>query len=960
MFLVVAIPIFFFIGEYEALAEKDEKNLLIEAKNLLVSEMLSFSNALNPVDYIEKATLGLEAELGVTAEKNLVRPLIPMPENEGLVFSENAIAETIKFFKDNYRIEPFLIFFRDRKNSLIYTKYDLFKSEDEKISDELLKRYFKDSMYKLLSSENTSASARVNKAFNQYLSAFSDPPLHPARCEYFYSLKFGNQKSFHIFNSFKNTNQAPSLYYFCFNEMDIDLESLQKSVLNAAHPKAKREYVSLVNKEQSNLPYFSHEEGQLVYYHDFPVDFYTMVRNNLSFQNKQAKNLLKRMDSSCLAVRVTDEALKSKYHTQIAHLQHLLWALTLIFLALNLKFKMSAKHLQMGLSIKIKLAISFMVFIPIIGFVVITDIINRESHSMEIYECQVEMNLKAKLLEQLFSSADLRLMVAALSFKKDLTPIIALNKGKSRITYLPYIPYREGLEWIENVRFLTNDLRCHILSGINYLNFKQSPLHEKNPMEMLGYFQIMQNMDLLAKQNRRVDAEVAKLEIALGGTSNFWSSVAPRHSLSLESYIGKPMTDIETVKRAVFQLLANPENPNKPSLLTMLQLRTNGLITYLHSNLIAQNLHLFEHSNPTYQIHTNMFLTNKQKVFPNRLRYISNNDRLYNLARQALKSKSAINSSSTHKNKTLIQHANYLGNSPFVVASEAIIEKTDIKSTVYITIALLLLIYCICSIALLSDIIGVIFLAPIKTFLAFVEGVERGNLNAETRVESDNELKELSLSLNTMGKGLLEREKMRRFVSDKLYEALDVNSKETTGHAQVSILFSDIRSFTTISESYPPEEIVSMLNEYFTLMESAISEFDGSIEKIIGDAIVAAFYENTELAEHHSIRSCKAALLMKKKLLALNEKRLAEGEFTIENGIGISTGEVYLGFAGKKARRKEFLLVGDPVDKAESLEEQSKQGIASKIFVDKATIVALNDAIPLAPLTEGSEHGELL
>lgn len=896
------------------MAEKDEKNLLVATKNLLAREMMGFSNAMNPVEIIERATAELEVELGVANRQVQARALVPMPESEGIVFPENSITRTIQFCKEKHGVEPFLIYFTDTKKSLLYSRHEIFKSESKEYSEGQIKQYFMDSMYKLLTSPHTKSASQVHRAFNQYLSAFSNPPPYPGKCEYFYSLKFGNQKSFNLFNLFQNPSKSPSLYYMCFNETDMNLEKIRSKSLVSEVTEAKRKFVQVKNKENMNLPFFSLDSGHLTYYHDYPVDFFTAVRNNLSLNPENDGKLLKLMEDTCLAVQIPEHMLKSKYHRQIKYLQWTIWSLILIFISLYLRLKMQTKPFKLGLSVKIKLAISFMVFIPIIGFIVIADIINQENHSIEVYGCQLEMNLNAKLIEQIFSSSDLRLMATALNFKKEFSEIIKLNKNKNRIAALPEIPYFEGLEWLDNIKILTSDLRSYMIPGIIYKNFAKSPLHVKNTYDMLGYFQIIQNMDLLAKQNRRVEAEVAKLDLALGGTSNFWSSMAPRYRLSLESYISKPITDIETVKRAIFHLISSKDNPMLPKLITTTRFWSRGLITHLYLNFIGENLSLFETNNLNYRIQAGLFFTDGLKVYPNTLKHISNNESLYNIARLAFKNKSTISTNTSQNGKTHLQYASYQGYSPFVVASEAVIEKTDLKSTVYIIIALLLLIYCICSIALLSDVIGVVFLAPIKTFLNFVEGVEGGNLNIETQVDTRNELKELSLSLNHMSKGLLEREKMRRFVSDKLYESLE-EEKAVKGRTKVSILFSDIRSFTQISETYPPEEIVAMLNDYFTLMESAISKYNGSIEKIIGDAILATFYEDTEANEHHSVRSCKAALLMKTKLKEFNKKRIETGGFAIENGIGISTGEVYLGFAGKNARRREFLLVGEPVKK---------------------------------------------
>ncbi|MGA8143616.1 MAG: adenylate/guanylate cyclase domain-containing protein [Candidatus Acidiferrales bacterium] len=140
---------------------------------------------------------------------------------------------------------------------------------------------------------------------------------------------------------------------------------------------------------------------------------------------------------------------------------------------------------------------------------------------------------------------------------------------------------------------------------------------------------------------------------------------------------------------------------------------------------------------------------------------------------------------------------------------------------------------------------------------------------------------------------------------------------------ELTVLFSDIRGFTTISERLTPNELVLLLNEYFGQMTDIVFATDGTLDKYIGDAIMA-FWGSPYPQADHAFRSCSCALQMVRGLAKLNDKWKAAGHPPISIGIGLNTGLVNVGNMGS-ARRLSWTVMGDNVNLASRLEGITKQ-----------------------------------
>jgi len=139
---------------------------------------------------------------------------------------------------------------------------------------------------------------------------------------------------------------------------------------------------------------------------------------------------------------------------------------------------------------------------------------------------------------------------------------------------------------------------------------------------------------------------------------------------------------------------------------------------------------------------------------------------------------------------------------------------------------------------------------------------------------------------------------------------------------ELSVLFSDIRGFTAIAEDLSPEELVHLLNEYLTVMTNIILKYDGTLDKYVGDAIMAIFGAPLEQSDH-PMRACRSALEMIAGLEKLNEKWIGEGKKPLDMGIGINTGIMVVGNMGSELRF-DYTVMGDSVNLASRLEGANK------------------------------------
>lgn len=217
---------------------------------------------------------------------------------------------------------------------------------------------------------------------------------------------------------------------------------------------------------------------------------------------------------------------------------------------------------------------------------------------------------------------------------------------------------------------------------------------------------------------------------------------------------------------------------------------------------------------------------------------------------------------------------------------------------------------------------------PLLKLEQVAHAIEGGDLTQKAQLEGRDAFARVGHAIDSMTKGLQERDHVKdvfgKYIAKQAAEKLLKGPLDLGGESKnVTILFSDIRGFTSIAETMTPEQVVSFLNAYFSEMVDAVMEQGGMLDKFIGDGLMAVFGSFGDEPDH-ARRAVSAGLRMKALLAKINGDRAVHGRAPFDIGIGIHTGDVVVGNIGSK-QRLEFTHIGDGVNTASRVQALNKE-----------------------------------
>jgi adenylate cyclase len=200
-----------------------------------------------------------------------------------------------------------------------------------------------------------------------------------------------------------------------------------------------------------------------------------------------------------------------------------------------------------------------------------------------------------------------------------------------------------------------------------------------------------------------------------------------------------------------------------------------------------------------------------------------------------------------------------------------------------------------------------------------------------------------------------QKELLRRFATPEVAADLEQSGFALDGRrVRATVMFVDIRDFTPLAESQPPEDTIDLLNNYYALMFDAISEHGGIVTLMIGDGLMAVFGAPLPLQDHEE-RAVRAAREMIELIALFNEERTAASRVPIRIGVGIASGEMIAGYVGTKARAT-YTCIGETVNLASRIEAHTKV-VGRSILIDKSTRDALAERIATEALGTATFKG---
>jgi adenylate cyclase len=294
-----------------------------------------------------------------------------------------------------------------------------------------------------------------------------------------------------------------------------------------------------------------------------------------------------------------------------------------------------------------------------------------------------------------------------------------------------------------------------------------------------------------------------------------------------------------------------------------------------------------------------------------------------------------------------------IGEVHITISQKRLLENIrDSKSSILVLTGIILSLGILLSLGL-----SVYFSTPIKELGEMTKALGMGRFSHRASINRNDEFGDLASSFNRMAEDLAVKEKIKdsfgQYVTPEVVDMILNNPDMTKGsNIEATVLFVDIRGFTSLSEGKPPEWIVDLLNEYFTRVTEVVNKNNGHVNKFAGDGAVAVFGAPLPHPQH-ALNAVNAALGIQEEMKKLNGEKRMEG-ILLEVGVGINSGEMVAGSIGSEERR-EYTVIGDSVNVSSRLTSLAEGG---QILMSRQTYQLIGeDRVEVEPKGEVAVKG---
>lgn len=956
LILILFLPAFFAFQHLQLTTSDLLKKAELEKVDSLEYEMNEFAESLAPVNFIESALETTEVKLGLKSD---------LKSDEGEdpeLYKRSVFEKMLSILQADYSLKPVLLVGIEHDMQKIHSFFApdfANKSEEDKsalevvlveaVINTVMRRQVKknvivrERLKKALAENGLQAftgSTFLEKNEDILKNAFSpvaDFPKVPGTCNEIYTTSFGSQRLYFYLNGTMQGKHLYGGYFVVFASRNVSCSKIVSMAKKAGGIYHRGLVKSSLPIEQMLLA--SRKKTALIRH--LPESFqshYSQVSKKISFSD---------LNNYGLRVSVADAHLNGKIKWYFKFSSLMQKFLLLLAYGFSAFFYFNGFNVRGKLRKKILLISGLIILLPYILVGYFSGLILDSMEKIRPREVQTAAECKMFSVSQFIRDLALRRQLVVLDAKKKMSNIFLKNSDS---VINPDFSNKLIPKTINDA-----DVSVFLPDGRSrLLNSGQSGRPDGEKFARFMGFKCLNRMGVLQKENEKARREVELANLAAG----FLSGIKRRYTeglvLRFEATTAKDIAQMAIFWKMSYFILSTTidglQHAGGLGLIFFDDLHAFGdsfnRISYDFQNFLKEKNEFLSHSFAIGRI------DGRGELWIRWPETITSKDKEKRLLEYV--AKETFSGSETRKDGNKIQTLIWKYNlrQPYLFAG--VTESTPDLWIIYMFNLLPFAggAFSFLSLFLLADFLWELFVKPVKEFIPALEQISAGEYRTRIQIAKTDELGLLADSFNSMTEGLQQREKMHRFVSEKLIEAVaqaDNSTGSRTTENELSVLISDIRGFTRLSEKHSPEEIVSLLNEYFTEMEDAIKSFGGSVERFIGDAVVAVFYPKPD-GENHAQRSVNAAMAMRDKLQILNEKRQRQGKFVIENGVGIVTDVAISGVTGGKSGRQVFMVIGSALMRAGELDSLTAGFQGNRIAVcSKTAQMATNQVFVAVP-----------
>lgn len=777
-----------------------------------------------------------------------------------------------------------------------------------------------------------------------YLSRFSEMIGVQDQVDEYFTDYFGQQSIYYYSYSCVSSENLHGAYSVIVPQDSIDPQAILTSAIGV---RVKDLTVSLIEMETARTGFYDTRHG-MEYYATPPSEFWSHYHFSAG---KSRKRLKTEKNALHLKVSGTLPGTLASQEKQYA-LFRLIASLSLFgYFALAVRYWFFGFNPGLSISRKLAFILGIIVMLPILGVGILTFLALRGSDRVIENQLVQQTVNEIKQLALLSNENLLRQMVAALEVKRRLE-----QEETQQEEFLKAL-YRRGdsLTWFTT---WTNSISTTYESG---KQTQTSGFKDPMPANRLINSLLSKYLDNLGLAKIKSGSRGIDLQrtMTLGMMENYMTPEMEEAWMVHESTVQREITHTADTSRAALYLVRN-----KLGHYTLLYHRICNTDEHVYRFLSR-----FNNNDPSWFIKNGRYgdvsMGVRLRRFLELYMFAWPTDALlapdmnYNFDR-AISTRDFGQSILRNDNQIEVRAWRYNDGETAIIGAVGKSRGTSFAGFATSMVFPFMLGYSILVLYFITAIVAEFINGPLRIFKTGIDSLNRENYGVMIASFSGDEFDKITRAFNEMSNALRQREMMKRYVSQKLIQQVQTTSIIEKGQSgqliQVTVLASDIRGFTSISEKYSPAEVVEMLNSYFTLMEEAINEYGGIIDKYIGDAVQAVFYEDNA-TENATVRACRAAVRMRQKLAELNQARVRNGLFTIDNGIGIDSGLVISGSIGSETGRKDFTVTGKIIEQAAMLESKTP-GTESRILLSLAACSSAASAVSCRAFNE--EAAELL